>query len=133
MLMNVFRSLLVTMFLASTAPGYAYSCASPCGMSQKQMLACARLCASLKVDGGKATLGKAECVSLKAKASQDMIVVAVAKAPAFLGMAVILPQEVSIHSAPVIVAGMLRGPPLASPVEKALFENPSQNSPPAFI
>jgi hypothetical protein len=127
---KLLKTLFASLFLAANLPGYTLLCARPCAMTQKQLLSCAKACASLKGQDA-VTLSSPDCVRLQAKADSSFLgaetPVSLPEAPEILATAFCV--SVSRKLAPTALI-FSRGSPSPSPVQLALLEVPTQNSPP---
>lgn len=131
---KLFKTLVAAIFLVSTMPGYAFVCARPCAMTQKQMLSCVKACASLKGGETRVSLSNPACMRLQINADLSFLGAEETHvaAPAMEISVSSLYVSASLNSAPKTVI-FSRGSPGPSPVELALLEVPSQNSPPTAI
>jgi hypothetical protein len=127
---KAYSLLMIALFLAFSGPAGAFACASPCKMTQKQMLSCAKACAE---EGQGAVLRTRPCVRFEARAGELLLAPIQAQAPApafsFILSSV---QPASLDSAFLSTLAAFRGPPEASPAQ-AFLVSPSTHAPPALI
>jgi hypothetical protein len=127
---RVLHFLMALGVLAAASPASAFRCASPCTMTQKQMLRCAQSCAREK--SGAASIGKASCLKFESREAAQFT--AAEQAPGLqpaLGLALEPGRDGAVQEA-APGRELSRGPPLElqSYLQCGI---PRSNAPPVLI